>query len=93
MQHALGRLDFCFLYCAEANLLGQTLACELLAVEPRISRSESGAAMNFILNRLVNREHIALLAELDPYRWPDSFCQSEIGIRVEQDQRQRLSSP
>jgi hypothetical protein len=94
VQHTLRCSDRLLVLFGKANLLGQPpLTSELLPVKPRICRAEPGTAMDFILHRLVNREDVALLAKLDPNRWPDTLCQSEIGIRVEQNQRQRLSSP
>ena len=35
----------------------------------------------------------AFLTELDAHRGPDTFCQAQVGVCVEQDQRQRQSSP
>ncbi|VDY03885.1 protein of unknown function [Thiomonas sp. Bio17B3] len=40
----------------------------------------------------MDRENVALLPKLDPYNGPDTLCQSEIGIRVKQNQHQRLIS-
>ena len=92
MQHALSRLNTFLVGLTKAYLLGKAFIGKFMSVEPGVGRSEAGVSMNLILDRLVDREHIAFLAELDSHRRPDTFGQSEIGIRVEENQCQRLSS-
>lgn len=93
MQHALSYLDAGFVRIVQADLFSHSFTRKLLAVEPGVSRAQSRVAMNLVLNRLVDRENVSLLPELDTHRRPDTFCQAKVGVRVEQDQGQRQSSP
>ena len=94
VQHALRRLDAGLVGLTQANLFGKSFARELVAVEPGIDRAQPCIAMDLVLDRLMDRlRTYPFCPNLMPTAGLERLSQAEVGVGIEQNQRQRLSSP
>ena len=91
-HHTLGVLKQQFLVGLQSNLSCVPLCPEVLIVEPWKLELKRPTSTHLIFNIFEYHQDIRLLPKLHTEQRPDAFGQPEIGVGVEQRERQRVNS-